>query len=102
MEGTSRSPISQEQLPSEERQRARERNLAEIKRRSTTRIFEVEETRTYPKSIGFSYGYFSYEVSSEEREQVKPGTKLLFVQQSDDALSPIEGPMRCATSVSRE
>ena len=91
MERRPGEPLSTEQLLPEELARVRARNEAESQRQSTMRIYEVEATRTYPNRVEFDYGFLSFQVYSEGREQVKPGTKLLFVQQSEFVGSPIKG-----------
>jgi hypothetical protein len=77
-----------EKLNAEAFQKAKEQNLAEFDRRSLTRIYTVEQTRKYPTALEISYGDVVQELPIEAYEKVKPGTKILVVQLSEDAFSP--------------
>lgn len=79
-----------ERLHPEEFQIARERNIAELEKRSRTRIYVIEETRTYPDRVEFSYGWFTQQVPIEAKDQIKLGSKILVVQRSEDETSAIE------------
>jgi hypothetical protein len=79
-----------ERLQPEEFQKARERNSAELARRSKTRIYIIEETKTYPDRVEFSYGWFTHQVPIEATDQIRPGSKILVVQRSEDETSPVE------------
>ncbi len=80
-----------ERLTPEELQIARGQNVAELNRRSTTRILTIQQTRQYPNVIEISYGIFSQVLPLEVKDKVKPGTKIVVVHQSEEILSPIEG-----------
>jgi hypothetical protein len=82
---------SVERLNPEERQKATEQNLAETGRRSTSRIFTIEQTRLSPDTIKISYGLFTHDLPLGTRDRVKPGTKILVIQRTENLLSPIEG-----------
>jgi hypothetical protein len=80
-----------ERLNPEELQKAKEQNLAETGRRSTTRIYTIEQTRLSPHAIKISYGLFSEDLPLDAKDRVKPGTKILIIQRTEEVLSPIEG-----------
>jgi hypothetical protein len=52
--------------------------------------FYIEETRTFPNHVEFTYGWYSYEVPIEAKDQIRPGSKVLMVQRSEALDSPIE------------
>jgi hypothetical protein len=79
-----------ERLEPEEFQRAQEQNFAELERHSRTRIYVIEEIRTYPERIEFSYGWYSYKAPKAAKEHIRPGSKILLVQRSEDDTSPVE------------
>ena len=80
----------EERLSPEELRRARQHNLAEFDRRSTTRIYTIEQTRWSPKKVEISYGVFGMGLPLEAKDKVKPGAKIVVVQKSEDQLSPVE------------
>lgn len=90
MEKAPNSAYQIESLAPNEFQIAREQNEAELGRHSRTRIFIIEETRTFPDRMEFTYGWYSYEVPVEAKDQVRPGGKILMVQRSEALDSPIE------------
>jgi hypothetical protein len=79
-----------ERLYPEEFQIARDQNIAELERRSRTRIYVIEETKTYPDRVEFSYGWFTHQVPIEAKDQIRPGSKILIVQRSEDEASAVE------------
>jgi hypothetical protein len=83
-------PYQVERLNPEEFQKAREQNLIELERRSKTRIYIIEETKTYPDRVEFSYGWFTHQVPIQAKDQIRLGSKILIVQHSDDETSPVE------------
>ncbi len=85
------NPYPVERLNPEELQIAKAQNIAELNRRSRTRIFTIEQTREYPTSVDISYADFGQALPLEAKNKVKPGTKILVVQQSELEISPIEG-----------
>ncbi len=89
--GIQGQPEVVKRLNNQELQIAREQNLAEHKRYSTTRIYTVEETRTCNDSLEIFYGHFGVRLPREARGAVKPGTKILVVQDGLDVLSGTEG-----------
>ena len=80
-----------ESLNPEALQTAQEQNLAEVDRRSRTRIFTIEQTKEFPTSIAISYGGLNQSLPLTVKDKLKPGTKILVVQQSELEFSPIEG-----------
>jgi len=80
----------EERLNPADLQNAREKNLAEADRLTTTRIYIVEGITEFPDTLVISYGGLSQDLQLEAKGKVQPGTKLVVVQQSEDQLSQIE------------
>ncbi|MFL5627117.1 MAG: hypothetical protein ACJ788_16175 [Ktedonobacteraceae bacterium] len=47
--------------------------------------------KEFPTSIAFSYGGLNQSLPLTAKDKLKPGTKILVVQQSKLEISPIEG-----------
>jgi hypothetical protein len=54
-------------------------------------IYTVEQTKQFRNSVAIYYGGLSHELPLTVKDKVKPGTKILVVQQSEYIHSPIEG-----------
>ena len=80
-----------ESLPPDEFQIAREQNILESERLSTTHIYTVESTGKWPKSTEISYGGRSLHLPISASDMIKPGTKVVVIQQSENPLSLVDG-----------
>ncbi|SRR6266487_4931786 len=80
-----------ESLPSDEYEIARKQNIVESDRLSITHVYAVESIKKWPASLEISYGARSFHLPISASDMIKPGTKVLVVQHSENPLSPVDG-----------
>jgi hypothetical protein len=91
MEKVPNGPYNVERLPAGELQIARVQNNLESDRLAPTHVYIVEDTKKWDESMQISYGARCLQLPLSASDMIKPGTKVVVIQQSEDPLSPVDG-----------